>query len=357
MAVPTLAAQQTWYTQGGTSVNKATITQVDFKDTYTPTDTVVSSWDASAAKDGGIMCYVEGTKLTVAGNGSGSIKANADSTKVFNGFNALKRIENAGLLDTSSTTIMHTMFQNCHSLEYVDVSKWDVSKVTTMIGLFNMSGTYNTTLTTLDVSGWKTGSLTNLQMTFSNLHGLTTLDVSKWDVSKVTTMQQTFGGCRSLAELDVSKWNVSNVTNMSKTFIECHALKTLDLFNWNVSKVSNMTDMFVDTFRLEKISVGGNFSFKGNGSASCVLPVPSAGYIDGATGYWYDINKTQFAPAAIPNNTTCTYYASQALVDADANRYVLVKNGTLMRTAAAIRKSKGTQAMLMPSEFASAITG
>ena len=66
---PILAQSDTWFTQGGTSVKRASITEIEIKDSYTPSGSVTASWDASAAKDGSVMAYVEGTKLIIAGNG------------------------------------------------------------------------------------------------------------------------------------------------------------------------------------------------------------------------------------------------------------------------------------------------
>ena len=42
-------------------------------------------------------------------------------------------------------------------------------------------------------------------------------DVSKWDVSRVTTMSYMFNGASSFNS-DVSKWDVSRVTNMWQMF-------------------------------------------------------------------------------------------------------------------------------------------
>ena len=92
---------------------------------------------------------------------------------------------------------MHGTFYNCNSLTYLDVSKWDTSKVTNMFFMF------------------------------TNCNKLTSLDVSKWDTSKVTNMFFMFFGCSSLTKLDLSKWDVSNVTNIGNIFDYCSSLTTL----------------------------------------------------------------------------------------------------------------------------------
>lgn len=47
-------------------------------DSYTPSDNVDEQWAADADGTGAIACYRTGTELIMAGNGSGSIKANTD---------------------------------------------------------------------------------------------------------------------------------------------------------------------------------------------------------------------------------------------------------------------------------------
>ena len=89
-------------------------------------------------------------------------------------------------LDTSEVTNMGLMFF-MHSQFTSDISKWDVSNVTNMIGTFSLS-----------------------QFTG---------DISTWDVSNVTDMGGMFK--ESQFNGDISKWDVSNVTDIEKIFDDC----------------------------------------------------------------------------------------------------------------------------------------
>ncbi len=75
------------------------------------------SWDASAEKNGSVMCYREGAELIIAGNDSGYIKANPYSGHMFREFKGMTEINNLSLLDTSDTTSMSFMFYECRSLK------------------------------------------------------------------------------------------------------------------------------------------------------------------------------------------------------------------------------------------------
>lgn len=287
MAIPTLAPNSAWFSQGGTTVKRASITQINIVDSYTPTGSETASWDASAAKDGGVMCYVNGTVLTIAGNGSGKIYANEDSSYAFadtakkDYFSTLKAINGGNLLDTSRATTFNAMFRSASALTTIDVGNWDTSNVTSfrimfqkayaignldvsrwntgkvkdMAGMFNITGDSNTNLTYFDVSGWDVSEVTSIDHMFFNCSGLQHLDVSNWDVSKVTTMGSAFSKCSSLQTLDVSKWDTSSCTDMSYAFDNCSSLQTLDASNWDISKVADMEAMFLNCSSLKSLDV------------------------------------------------------------------------------------------------------
>ena len=67
-------------------------------------------------------------------------------------------------------------------------------------------------------------------------------DISKWDVSSVYDMEGMFLRARKFKNCSLNDWDVSNVVNMSSMFYECPYNKPLD--KWNVSSVQNMCDMF-----------------------------------------------------------------------------------------------------------------
>ena len=69
------------------------------------------------------------------------------------------------------------------------------------------------------------------------------VDLSKWDVSSVTDMDGMFLSVRSL-NADLSKRDVSSVANMGAMFQEATSLN-VDLSKWDVSSVTDMDGMFL----------------------------------------------------------------------------------------------------------------
>jgi hypothetical protein len=61
---------------------------------------------------------------------------------------------------------------------------------------------------------------------------------------------------------------------------------------------------------LEKITLGKNFSFDGDGSfTKWTFEMPSATNVNGWDGNWYDADGNAYAPSAVPEETARTYYA------------------------------------------------
>ena len=292
---PTLAEGDSWY-KGTTA--KPTITKISLVDSYTATGNETESWDASAAQDGSIMAYVNGTELTVAGNGAGKIYANKnsacaffdsgflttgdlDATKTFAG---VSEFNGLNLLDTSRVTNMLGMFAGCASLKNLDLSKFDTSKVADMMGMFGYC------------------------------QSLTSLNVSSFDTSQVANMYGTFAYCKALTDLDVSNFNTSKVTNMSGVFGQCENLATLDISGWDTSSVTDMMGMFVDCKKLQTVKLGKDFKFVGTNG---YLPEPDSSSIPGADGKWYDKKDnsayTSAELAGVTRTETRTYMALPTL--------------------------------------------
>lgn len=294
MAYPVLAAQSTWFAPTVSTVKRANITEIEIMDSYTPdaSVTVTDSWDASAAKDGSITCYVIGTKLIIAGNGSGKIAMNEDSSYIFSDSafkdffmsvtsiinvdflesNGVKKLKggffqcnnllslNIGSWNTSNVNDFTMLFGACKALKTIDISQWDVGNVESITNMctqcialttldlsrWNVSNVKkcyaafadcSNLITIGDTSSWDTSSCTTMHHMFENDPKIKYIDVSNWDVSKVETLQSMFSDCSSLTNLDVSQWDLSSCTNIDFMFYGCSSLKEIDVSNWDVSYV------------------------------------------------------------------------------------------------------------------------
>lgn len=262
---PVLAERDSWYKS---ETPRYSITEINIVDSYTPTGTETESWAADTDETGSIMCYIDGTVLTIAGNGSGRIKLSADASNMFNNssgdtmnrFTDVISINGFTLFDTSDVTNMSTMFAWCEGLTSVDLSCIDTSNVTNMISMFQC--TFD--LTSIDLSSFDTSNVTNMEWMFV-ASGVVSLDLSSFDTSKVISMWRMFDACVHLTSVNLSSFNTSNVVQMSGMFDGCKSLTTLDLRNFDTSSVKSgcMNSTFDGCKNLTSILVGDGWTETG----------------------------------------------------------------------------------------------
>ena len=121
-------------------------------------------------------------------------------------------------------------------------------------------------LTTLNLSGFDTLNVTDMQSMFFNMSSLTSLDLSSFNTSNVTNMDSMFTNVFSLASLNLSGFDTSNVTDMGSMFANMSSLTSLDLSSFNTSKVTDMgymfsiSDYYESDDKLNKIYVNNDFN-------------------------------------------------------------------------------------------------
>ena len=142
--------------------------------------------------------------------------------------------------NTSKVTNMQSMFRDLRYITSLDVSGLDTSNVTNMYSMFNSVGS----VTSLDVSGFDTSHVTNMGSMFLYCSNLTTLDVSRFNTSQVTEMDQMFSGCGKLSVIDVSHFNTGNVKQFHGMFSGCGSVSMLDTSQWDTHSAVNMSSMF-----------------------------------------------------------------------------------------------------------------
>ena len=252
MATPILKPNYSWFTPNSSSVKRSTITTINFADSYTPSGTVTDSGDASLAQDGGIMVYVEGTVLTIAGNGSGKIMANEDSSRFLftvdgsDSFSACTAINNLPLLDTSNVTTMNRMFRSCNA-STMDLSGLNTSKVTDMYQMFGVC----TKLNTQSFAHFDTSNVTDMGYMFYQCTKLKTIDFDDWDVSKVVTFDH-FLSHSQVTAANVTKWDVSNCQNFNAMFNDTR-IPIIDLSGWDTRSARVLSQMFDGSISTTKI--------------------------------------------------------------------------------------------------------
>ena len=168
----------------------------------------------------------------------------------------------------------------------------------------------------IDPSKWYTPAATNMEAMFHTIYN-EVLDVSNLDTSNVQFFCQMFERCVNLKRIiGLENFNTENGLGFDEMFDECGNLEELNLISFNTKKAKDgvvastnghktatLQDFFAGLNKLQKVIIGKDFSFNGDGTTtknSAVLPTPDGTYIEFADGYWYDENKNRYTAAEVP---------------------------------------------------------
>lgn len=222
----------------GTLHLRATKYDDDYKP-YSSSDSIQSNWNtANNATKSSI------TKVIIE-----EPIAPGSAHKMFWNYNKLTNIENIQNLHTENIVDMGVMFQECSSLEYLDVSKFDTEKVTSMGRMFCGCGAQNF----LDLSGFNTSNVISMSFMFYGCKA-EDIDVSGFDTGKTTDMSYMFASTKC-KNLDLRHFKTNKVTNMFAMFFGCSQLLKLDISGqFTINTGTNLTHIFTDINRNIKIT-------------------------------------------------------------------------------------------------------
>lgn len=112
------------------------------------------------------------------------------------------------------------MFNQCSSLQYIDLSGFDIKGPTSMESMFR------------------------------DCKRLTQVKFGKVDTSKVETMKEMFCNCENLEKFEYPNFVTAACKNLSLMFYNCSSPKNIviDMSNWNTSSVTTMSNMFAKSY-------------------------------------------------------------------------------------------------------------
>lgn len=141
----------------------------------------LNNWNVSKVTNMGATSKIEGDTITA----TGMFMSAGINAKTWN----IGQLDN---WDVSNVEEMSCIFssagKNATIFNIGNLNNWNVSKVKDMNAIFLNAGSTATTVNIGDLSSWNTSSCTTMWCAFSNFGTQATysLDLSKWDVSKVT---------------------------------------------------------------------------------------------------------------------------------------------------------------------------
>ncbi|CAB9520535.1 Hepatocyte growth factor [Seminavis robusta] len=145
--------------------------------------------------------------------------------------------------DVSSIWDFRNLFAGVHDISsYWGFQNWNTSSAEKMVGVFQDTR-WNHDAPPLDLSGWDVAKVSNLFSMFRR-SDVQRVNISTWNIQRVTSLQR-FADEASIFNEDISAWNTSSLENLQATFMKA-TLFNQDLSGWVTSKVTNMNNLFRD---------------------------------------------------------------------------------------------------------------
>ena len=186
-------------------------------------------------------------------------------------------------------TSMSQMFKNNGTFNDPDIASWDVSSVTTMVGVFSYAFAFNQ-----DIGNWDVSSVTAMDLMFYGVTGFNQ-DIGNWDVSSVTNMDYMFAYGYAFNQ-DLRWWDVSNIASEPTGFhYNAGGWTTKPLWGqtFNYYPLTNSaTDPTYSTWRSSYAPAGG-YRFKPNDG---IYTLPAEPITDMSYMFW---GNTTFNDPAI----------------------------------------------------------
>ena len=148
--------------------------------------------------------------------------------------------------NTSKVLSMAAMFSNCRTLENVNLSGWDTSNVVNMGQMFQ----HNTYLKKVDLSSFDTSKVVDFSYMFGcggsgELCKLTEVKgIEKFNTTSVTNMKMMFVHQTSLRTLDLSGWDTRNVLYTQGMFAGTNLTKIYVSNSFKLSDATESAEMF-----------------------------------------------------------------------------------------------------------------
>jgi len=116
----------------------------------------------------------------------------------------------------------------------------------------------------IDLSGFDTSSVTDVDAMFSDCRKLETVDLSGWDTSNVIKFNRMFHSCYKLKAADLSSFSSTGLNaSFADMFVNCISLETVDMSNIDTSNVTTMSWMFYHCKVLTEIKGIENWNIQG----------------------------------------------------------------------------------------------
>lgn len=152
---------------------------------------------------------------------------------------------------STKTTDMSYMFDNLNTLSNTEVSNYitnwvDTANLTNLAYAFNNNRT-SSAITSLNVSGFNTSKVIDMDHAFAHLLSITSLNLSGFDFSKAKSLAYLVGGCEKLTSLSLPTTTQNCVAEDISGIMSQVKTSSINLSNFKLPNVKHMRSSFYGT--------------------------------------------------------------------------------------------------------------
>lgn len=224
------AFTSTWNVSAGENI----IILINDAQTYDYNYTIY--WGDGSADTG----LTEHTSHTYTDAGTYTIRITGDFPAIyFNNAGSKTNIQDITQWGSIEWETMENAFKGCSNLTISAEDAPDLSRVTSLKGMFQNSG-----IVSGNLNNWNVSNVTNMSYMFNGASSFNE-DLNDWDVSNVTTMAFMFTNANAFNG-NVSAWNISSLTQADQLFYNASAFDQ-NLGNWDISNITSITQFIAGT--------------------------------------------------------------------------------------------------------------
>lgn len=190
------------------NTSKATSLYLMFNNCENLKNIDISTWDTANVQN--ISSLFSSTAIEEIDLSQNNWQSLKNISFLFSGCKSLVKVNIEGL-NTSKSNDFNSIFADTKKLKnVVGIENLDVSKVTDFYGAFE-----STNYDCKGVEQWNVTVPNRFTDMFYNCKNIKSLDLTKWKTDTLTTLGSPFESCTYLESLDISTWNLSNLTTSS----------------------------------------------------------------------------------------------------------------------------------------------
>ena len=167
-----------------------------------------------------------------------------DLTRMFTRCFSLRSLDLSGF-NTQNVGSFAAMFQYCRTLQELNLNSFCTENATSFWMMFR--GCSNLKHIYWNPQLFVTDHVTKMSLMFYDCISLEYVDVSEFNLASMEDMDSAFYNCRALKGIDTSKWNMSNVDDAAHLFGECASLVYIDSQGWNMKPTIDKEGIFTES--------------------------------------------------------------------------------------------------------------